>query len=149
MPVAAVVIGGILGIALFWIGWYQRKKMQASLAWPQVPGTITGTSIEASESRDSDDGYTTNFTPKVVYRYEVGGRTFAGTRLAWAERSFPSPQRAQVELAMYPVDAPVTVYYNPEKPGDSVLIRKAPGASFILWAGAIILVIVVVAAIKR
>jgi hypothetical protein len=41
------------------------------------------------------------------------------------------------------------VYFNPQKPSEAVLVRKAPGAIIFLCAGIIILVVDVVAVLKR
>jgi hypothetical protein len=41
------------------------------------------------------------------------------------------------------------VYFNPQKPSEAVLVRKAPGAIIFLCAGIIILAVDVVVALKR
>jgi hypothetical protein len=85
----------------------------------------------------------------VQYRYVTEGVTIIGSRIAHVERGYDSHRKAEAELALYPVDSPVVVYFNPQKPSEAVLVRKAPGAIIFLCAGIIILAVDVVAALKR
>jgi hypothetical protein len=150
MPVAPAVILAVVGVVLTLFGWWKRRKLHASMSWPQVPGTIIGAGIEVSRNvRDDDGGYSASYTPKVQYRYVAEGVTIVGSRIAHVERGYDSHLNAEAELALYPVDSPVVVYFNPQKPSEAVLVRKAPGAIIFLCAGIIILVVDVVAVLKR
>ena len=149
MPVVPTVIFATGGAGLMFFGWWKRRKLQASMSWPQVTGTIIGGGIEKSRERDDDGGYRATYTPKVQYRYVVEGITIVGSRIAHVERSYNSRWKAEAEVAPYPVDSPVVVYFNPQKPSEAVLVRKAPGAIIFLCAGIIILAVDVVAALKR
>ena len=140
-----VVVAVIVGLGLFLLGLYQRRKLRASLSWPQTTGTVFATDITETESGNSEDGYSTSFSPEVRYQYEVKGAVYTGTRIGFTGRSYNRPIRAQEVLAAYPVRSQVAVYFNPQKPGDSVLVRQAPGSSVILWVGLGILVLVVAA----
>jgi hypothetical protein len=79
----------------------------------------------------------------------VNNQAFYGTTIAHVGRSFSSPAQAQTVLARYPLNAPVVVYYNPAKPSDAVLERKAPGSNFLIWVGAAILLLVLAALVKQ
>ena len=149
MPLIPAVILAVVGVVLTLFGWWKRRKLQASLSWPQVAGTIIGGGIEKSRQRDDDGGYSASYTPKVQYRYVAEGVAIIGTRIAHVERSYNSHRQAEAELALYPVDSPVVVYFNPQKPSEAVLVRKAPGAIIFLCAGVIILAVDVVLALKR
>jgi hypothetical protein len=131
-------------------GWWKRRKLQASMSWPQVTGTIIGSGIEESRNaRDDDGGYSFSYTPKVQYRYVAEGVTIVGSRIAHVTSSYDSRSTAKAELALYPVDSPVVVYFNPQKPSEAVLVRKAPGAIIFLCVGIIILAVDVVVVLKR
>ena len=129
MPVGLAVILAVVGVVLTLFGWWKRRKLQASMSWPQVTGTIIGGGIEKSRNaRDDDGSYRVSYTPKVQYRYVAVGVTIVGSRIAHVERSYDSLLTAEAELALYPADSPVVVYFNPQKPSEAVLVRKAPGA---------------------
>ena len=149
MPVVPAVILAVVGVVLTLFGWWKRRRLQASMSWPHVTGTIIGGGIEKSRQRDGDGDYSASYAPKVQYRYVAEGVTIVGTRIAHVESSYDSHRKAEAELALYPVDSPVVVYFNPQKPSEAVLVRKAPGAIFFLCVGMIILAVDVVAILKR
>ena len=150
MPLIPAVILAVVGVVLTLFGWWKRRKLQASLSWPQVMGTIIGGGIDQSRSERDDDGVcSVTYTPKVQYRYVVEGVTLVGARISHVESSYQDHRKAEAELAPYPVDSPVVVYFNPQKPSEAVLVRKAPGAIIFLCAGVIILAVDVVLALKR
>ena len=68
--------------------------------------------------------------PVVQYSYQVGGRSYQGSRIA------PGPEvggtGAGKIIERYPVNSQVTVYYNPQNPSDAVLETKAP-SQWIMW----------------
>ena len=149
MPVLPAVILAVVGGVLTLFGWWKRRKLRASMSWQQVTGTIIGGSIEKSRNSSSDDGYRYSYTPTVQYRYVAEGVTMIGSRIAHVASSYSSHATAAAELALYPVDSSVVVYFNPQKPSEAVLVRKAPGAILFLFIGIIILAVDVVAVLKR
>jgi hypothetical protein len=148
MPVLPAVILAVVGVTLTLFGWWKRRKLQASMSWAQTTGTIVGAGIEKSRNA-GDDGSPYSYTPKVQYRYVAEGVEFVGGRIAHVELSYQDHRKAEAELAPYPVNSPAEVYFNPQKPSEAVLVRKAPGAIIFLCAGVIILAVDVVLALKR
>jgi hypothetical protein len=70
----------------------------------------------------------------VTYRYTVNGRQYEGDRLNLAgDSAWNRPGLAERKLQKYPVDAPVTVYYNPKAPGEAVLERYLTDA-LLIWS---------------
>ena len=116
-----------------WLGATQWMIAQNSKTWPSVTGTIVAAGFESSGS-----GTTYNRTAFVQYRYDVDGSSFSNDRIAYG----PTPnfnvdgtvttrhEEAVKELANRSGGSDVEVYYNPEKPSDSVLL--AGGDFFIL-----------------
>lgn len=147
MPVAPAILCAAIGLGLFLIGFYQRRKLRASLSWPQVMGTVTRNTLEKYETHD-DDGYSLRYSPRVEYQYVAGGVSHTSTRLALSQTSYADPKKAQAELDRFPPGAQVAVYFDPRKPSYSVLIRQARGSGFLLWAGLIMLVVVLAALVK-
>jgi Protein of unknown function (DUF3592) len=147
LPVAATVFALLLGVGLILLGLHQRRKVRASFSWPYVLGTVVHTSIAQSESGNSEDGYSTSFSPVVHYQYFVPNAWYTGTRIGFSSRSYDRPHKAQAELARYPMNSQVYVFFNPQKPTDSVLAREAPGSNVGLWIGIAITAVVIAAAI--
>jgi hypothetical protein len=129
MACAYVVIGvlflllGVGALALALIG-YLRGRTAAN--WPTAAGVVTGTRIE--ESASGRGGFV--YKPVVLYRYEVSGVEYQGSRIRFQEeRTVSSHSAAEKLLQSYAVSSPVRVRYNPRKPQESVL---EPGSS-VIW----------------
>jgi len=145
----ANLCGGVFVLVLLALGIYlvifsirSKKKAEESQNWPSTPGTVTQAEVKCSVNRDEDGNESYAYFPKVEYTYQVGGETFSGKRLAFGgilAQSNPAP--AQKTLEHYPLGGQVTVYYDPEKPSDAVLERKAGGMKWGLIIGIICLVL--------
>ena len=147
MAAGPSVIFGIAGACLVLLGLWELRKLRASMSWPQVTGTIVFAGLK-ERLTDGEDGLNRNwYTPRVQYQYVVDGVTLVGSRIAHLRRGYARPRKAQAELALYTIGSPVVVYFNPRKPADAVLVRKAPRANVILCAGIIILLAVLAAAL--
>jgi hypothetical protein len=133
-----LIIGGVL----VFLAMRSKKKSEASQTWPSTSGTVMVSEIRESSSTD-DDGYTrTYYHPKVEYGYEVAGQAFTGKNISFGGQvGYGSPSQVNPVLAKYPLGANVTVYYNPEKPSEAVLERKAGGFKFLMTGGILLLVI--------
>jgi hypothetical protein len=139
----ANLCGGIFVLILLAFGIYlvvfsirSKKKTEESQNWPSTTGTVTLAEVKRSVNRDEDGNESYAYFPKVEYSYQVGGETLTGNRLAFGgvlAQSNPAP--AQKTLERYPLDGQVTVYYDPEKPSDAVLERKAGGMKWGLIVG--------------
>jgi len=62
--------------------------------------------------------------PRVRYAFAANGRSFVGERISFGDDT--GGANTQATLARYPVGREVTVYFDPDDPGDSVLEREAP-----------------------
>lgn len=93
--------------------------------WPTTTGRIVSSGADAYEDwRDRlARSYPRTFhKAAVVYRYEVNGREYLGDRVRLGVVvSATSPGVARRLAAKYPVGREVTVYYDPQRPGESVL----------------------------
>ncbi len=93
------------------IGFY---KAVDSKNWPVVQGTV----ISSNVIRPS--GKSTKYVAEVTYTYTVNQKEFTGKKLkATAARGTSEWAKAKVEE--YPVNAFVTVHYNPDKPELAVI----------------------------
>lgn len=116
----------ILNAVFITILFFMRRRMAVVSQWPSTLGTVLTSTIEW---RHSSEGGSTAY-PVVQYSYQVNGQAYQSYKLA------PGPEvggtGAQKVAAKYPVGAQVMVFYDPKKPSDAVLERKAP-AQWLLW----------------
>lgn len=121
----------ILGIcALVFFALQCRGLYQLHFVFQETLGKIVGSSVEERYSEGgvapgdlSVGGYV--YKPQVIYEYEVGGRQYRGTRFNVSE-SARLKKWAEEIVNKYPVDAKITVFFNPEKPERSVLTKWLP-----------------------
>lgn len=124
--------------------------------WPAVPGTILASTIASREStlEAEEDGPPprpiTLYRAEVQYRYEVGGRSFTGSRIALDDVEVSSKSHAENLAQRYASGTAVTVHYNPEDPSQAVLepgihmvswVLPAIGVAFLIVAGGFFLAI--------
>lgn len=140
----AFLCGGLLalffgGLGLFLIIHSQQSKRKAlqSQSWPATKGIITQADI-----RTQEDDETIRYVPVISYSYEVAGRMYDGKRVSFgSDVDFGSRQKAMDYLAEYPPDAEVNVYYNPDKPNESVLQQVARKTTVGLVIGIVLLAV--------
>ncbi|MBU1662097.1 MAG: DUF3592 domain-containing protein [Chloroflexi bacterium] len=131
----ALLCGGIfilafstLGIFLIIYSIRSRKKAEVSQAWPSTLGQVITAEVKQSTSTDDDGETHYSYYPSVEYEYQVGGQTYTGKRIAFGGiKGHGSESKAAADLARFPTGSQVTVYYNPEKPKEAVLERRAGG----------------------
>lgn len=145
----ALICGGFfvlillaLGGGLIFYGYRSRQKAEASQSWPSTSGQITRSEVKRSSSTD-DDGHTTySYYPSVEYTYQVSGQAYSSKRMVFgALKGYSNPAKAEADLQAYPLGEQITVYYDPEKPSEAVLERKAGALSGMLVIGIICLVL--------
>ena len=116
----------ILNVVFLGIIFFMRRRMATVSQWSSTMGTVL---MSAIEQRSSSEGGYTDY-PVVQYSYQVGGQPYQSMKLA------PGPDvggsGARKVVARYPAGAQVMVFYNPQKPSEAVLERKAP-AQWIMW----------------
>ena len=93
-----------------------------AFTYASTQGTVTSVNIESDT--DIDNG--TTYTPVVNYVYTVGGQNHQGSRLSYLVIS-SAHNPAQEVANRFPVGKPVTVYYSPSNPAESVLTRGIDG----------------------
>jgi hypothetical protein len=120
----------VVGAILLLIGLYQRKKVAASQAWPSTQGTIVDTRVR-ERAAGVDDESSASYSPVISYTFEVNGTTHTSDRHAFGRVSYATKGQAERRIANYPKGSRVEVFYNPDKPAESVLERSS-GTSWIL-----------------
>lgn len=116
----------ILNAVFLGVIFFMRRRMATVSQWPSTMGTVIASYLER---RSSSEGGSTNY-PVVQYSYQVNGQMFQSAKLA------PGPEMggtgAGKVVARYPAGAQVMVFYDPQKPSEAVLERKAP-AQWLMW----------------
>jgi len=80
--------------------------------WPSTTGNITSTSLRDSYDSDGDpDG----FYPVIHFSYTIDGETYQNT---FQKSRLPTKRRAFAFLGQFPTGAPITLFFNPQKPSD-------------------------------
>ena len=109
--IAAVIAGNTY---VMWRVTFQEFKMRS---WNAIDGTITVVSDSATIAGEG-----------VEYKYEVDGKEYIGHRIAindWhLPKSWVDTQKTEWIKEKYPIGTSVEVYYDPDVPGKSVLIKK-------------------------
>lgn len=129
---------------------YQEvQKINANVE--TADGTVTSTEMRTEVERD-DDETETEYFPQATYEYTVGGETYTGNHIfAEVERDSGADEppgrefdsRSEAE-EMMPDGDEVTVYYFPDEPERSFLVRPTTGLGNLAGGLAVGLVFVLV-----
>jgi hypothetical protein len=123
--VLAATILPMLGI-FGGIGWFLNKKSKEAKAlrvaaqnWASTTGKVITSRVEVS------GGENTTVSPHIVFQYNVYGKDFTSSQIKAGDVHWGSyGSRDSYDMVdKYPVDAEVTVYYDPENPQMSSLER--------------------------
>lgn len=102
-----------------------RKLAASSVDWPAVPGLITHSELEARRNKVGT-GKKTRYTINIVYEFVVNDKVFHNDVVRFDQGSL-STNRKQLLVSAYPVGKRVEVFYNPDDPDQSVLVRGSHG----------------------
>ena len=142
MQTIGLVMSTLTGTGLLLVGLYQRRKIWVSQDWPQTVGTITKARVEKEESI-GEYGNSTSYSPRVEYDYVVNGVRLTGKKIGFGRHAYMRARRAEADLSRYPLNSTVTVFFDPEKPSDAVLVKEAPSSMMLIIGGILILGITV------
>ncbi|MAT13862.1 MAG: hypothetical protein CMJ46_01170 [Planctomyces sp.] len=124
-----------------------------SKTWPSVRGTI----VESYIYTHKDDGEI-SYSAEIAYAYRVGKTRYTGERLTAFSTTSSRKEGAEKLVETYPVGKRLDVFYNPDKPKDSVLIpgeEQEPvggmfaGGSFILAAAIVPMILLMIRYVIR
>lgn len=122
--VTVLVVGGLLVGGLYV---YQRhdqhmQKVSAdSLNWPSVSGLVTRSNLETTRKRTGNTK-TTQHRVEVIYEYVVNDRVYRNDVVRFDQSKLSTKDKERL-VSTHPVGMTVQVFYSPESPGQSVLVR--------------------------
>lgn len=114
----------LMGVILLIAGIVSERRQRQVKSWAKTKGKI----IRSHFVDDSEGGIF-----RVEYEYVVDNQYFHSTRLAPFFMLYNASEMAK----KYPVDAVVTVYYNPHRPAEAVLEVRSPMTWVLIVGGAV------------
>ncbi len=100
-----------------------RLQNRAAEVYVPVSGTVVSTQLR-HHRRNRGSGDT--WSPHIVYRYAVAGRSYENDVYAHQHIAFPEAAPVQQLLDAHPAGATIRVYHDPEAPAVSVLTTQRP-----------------------
>lgn len=122
--VAVLFLAG--GIVFMWMGANRVKEAKSTLSWPAVTGLVKESKMVTKPAGKNGVSYGAS----VLYSYSVNGKGFEGDRLSVDRDWKNNPQKPLETLKKYPPGSETKVYFNPDQPGQAVLV---PGATTGSW----------------
>lgn len=89
---------------------------KCSESWPKADGVV-----KESEVRSDEDSGWTRFKAYVLYEFTVEGKKYTSSSINYDSMSRSERPAVEQLVKRYPKGQPVTVYYQPEDPSESVL----------------------------
>lgn len=115
-----MVVYLLLILGAFYFTFSVVPKAINSNDWPQAQGQVTNSEVVQRSRTHRSGKRITVYSAKIQYQYNVNDNLFTNYQLKWADRN--GPAQAQQDMNKhYPTGANITVFYNPEKPSESVL----------------------------
>ncbi len=119
-PLAAIVISGMvvaaIGPLIAWMFTETLREANAAQEWPSARAHMVSSSVDMCRYCNGP-----RFHVTVTYEYWVGDQSFTGRNLRFGSDAFDTGHDAQQAVGRYTAGTPVYAYYNPERPGESVL----------------------------
>lgn len=109
-----MIVGLLLvGISLCVAAWavYQVRRARLQFAWNRQTATVRSATLELGKG----------FYANIEYEYLCEGRRIRGLQLQTLEVSLPWPTSAQRMIEKYPVGSTITIYVDPNDPGNAVI----------------------------
>ena len=130
VPLFAFALPGvaILAAILAVVSFVRTRRLASESArWPTAAGTITASSVIEEEIEDKSNDKLLirkihRYQVDLRYAYQVGKRDFVGTSANWGWTAiYGLRELAEKAASQYQMGQPVTVYYDPDRPGHTVL----------------------------
>ena len=130
------IIGIIIGIGMGLIfgggmlvgGYWMHDWQTAVQDYVSTQGTVL--SSQVAEKRDEDG---TQYSPDIAYKYTVDGEKYENNSYYYIDFSTSNRGWAADAVKKYPEGEQCTVYYSPDKPQNSVLVKDTDKLGFLAW----------------
>ncbi len=133
LGIVFTIVGGVMGF----VGFDNYRDGKETESWSATSGRVLSSTIDEhtrTERRNGRRHTETTYTPIVHYEYTVDGVRYEGDDIRADDRA-GNFSWANNLVVRYPVDAETTVYYDPNKPQDAVLIQGSDTTQVYLFGG--------------
>ena len=89
--------------------------------WPSVLGVVMRSDLEARQRKRPGQPHMTQHYVRVTYEYIIDEARYENDVVRFDQASLTRTQKERL-VSAHPVGRPVEVFYNPTKPGQSVLV---------------------------
>lgn len=116
MSIAFMAVGGI-GLT------HHARNVLSVRSWVDTTAKVISSSVESHRVRGRH-GSSTSYSPKVVYAYAIDGVMYEGDQYSNLKVGTNDYKAHQRKANSYRKGDVITIYYNPDNPSESVVIRK-------------------------
>jgi hypothetical protein len=127
MAVFGTIWCAITGVFVGFVAYSLARSLDAAARYASTEGVVTAGRLS---THSGDDGPT--YGLDIRYTYAARGREYAGDRYDFAGWSSSDYAYWRGVADAHPKGAPVTVYYDPDDPAESVLHMGMPGLMLFL-----------------
>jgi len=131
----------VMGLTLVAIVPFSIAKGNRSKSWPKTSGTVLNTEVEERHEWDDEGDEHVYFYPRVIFSYTVDGQEFESNRIKLLNSSM-SRRKCYAVISQYQVGDSVTVFTNPKKPKEGILVPGTQNYLYIFLVIGIILLAV-------
>jgi hypothetical protein len=135
----ACVVAAVLAMAIV-VKWWEVRRASR---WLPTPGRIVSSRVVQREVSAGEGRTEIRNFPAITFTYKVGNRTYRSDR--YSVRENLGNTDVSETLARFRKGAAVTVFYNPDDPGEAVIERDLPEGAF--QALSLVAVLIVVGAV--
>ena len=119
----------VVGVWSFVHVWRTRALLQASRRWSSTEGRVTRSKTKRFGNKKR------TYEARIEYAFDVDGQEYSGKGLHIGGDVRRTRTWAEKRCAEYPEGSPVTVFYDPNAPASSCLVRAQEGAALGWIAG--------------
>lgn len=121
------------------------SKARLSKNWLTTPGKIVSSELDVQTTTDEDGYQTTTYIANIVFEYQVNKTSFKCDCINFDYGMRTSNRRKQQYIVeQYPAGSQVTVYYDPDEPGQAVLEKRVNGVFTTIMVSAVFILIGVI-----
>jgi hypothetical protein len=139
IPILVMLWVFILWALLYWFLLRIMVLGIKSKKWPSIEGVIVASRFE--KVKRSGTGLLFNaYVCTIIYEYTLTGRTYANDLISFGDltlrvlnRGLRDKRGADKIVTIYPEGKRVSVYYDPQNPGQAILKPGIGNVYFILW----------------
>lgn len=128
-----------IGVAFGFKAVNGRVRAKAAQNWPKTKGKVLASEVVEDRFRSITGKASIAFIPEISYQYLVTGTTYESSVVIFGETTYDYITASNI-CEKFAVDSEPVIYYNPNKPADSVLLPQVteglrsliPGIFFIV-----------------